>query len=127
VLDRNQLGGEIPPELGMLAGLEGLSLRDNRLTGPIPRELGQLAELRELYLDGNRLTGGVPAELGELSNLERLWLQGNPLSGALPMSLIQLELEAFRFDGTELCAPEDAGFAEWLRRIPEREVGGFPG
>ncbi len=44
-LMNNQLSGEIPPELGNLAGLEWLDLGGNQLSGEIPPELGNLYSL----------------------------------------------------------------------------------
>ena len=42
--------GEIPTELGSLANLRWLDLRNNQLTGEIPTELGSLANLQGLDL-----------------------------------------------------------------------------
>ena len=56
-LDRNELSGEIPPELGSLANLSTLSLGGNQLTGELPPELGSLANLYYLELYKNELTG----------------------------------------------------------------------
>ena len=58
--------GPIPPELGDLTNLEGLSIKDNQLTGEIPAELGSLANLADLYLGGNQFTGCIPAGLKRL-------------------------------------------------------------
>ena len=52
-LERYDLTGQIPPELGNLAKLKLLDLGDNQLTGPIPPELGDLANLGILSLYGN--------------------------------------------------------------------------
>ena len=60
VLERNQLIGEIPPELGSLANLEVLRLSHSQLSGEIPPELGSLANLEVLYLHANQLSGCVP-------------------------------------------------------------------
>ena len=46
-----------------------LDLRYNQLTGEIPAELGSLAGLEGLYLDNNQLTGEIPAETGDLTSL----------------------------------------------------------
>ena len=54
-LTRNQLKGEIPPELADLTNLKVLALGGNELTGKIPAVLGSLANLEELYLWGNKL------------------------------------------------------------------------
>ena len=57
---RDQLSGEIPPELGNLANLTGLALSKNELSGEIPPELGSLASLEYLYLGRNQLSGRYP-------------------------------------------------------------------
>ena len=83
-LTRNQLKGEIPPELANLTNLKVLALGGNELTGTIPTWLGSLATLEELYLWGNELTGEIPSELGNLTNLKVLALGGNELTGTIP-------------------------------------------
>ena len=62
------LDGEIPTELGSVANLRSLDLRDNQLTGIIPAELGDLVNLQELYLGGNRLSGCVSDDLRDVPN-----------------------------------------------------------
>ena len=121
---KNDLTGPIPPELGGLAALRDLSLTSNRLTGRIPPELGRLAYLEGLYLGDNELTGPVPTVLGGLRRLRHLALQANAgMSGALPASLTNLaSLETLQTGGTGLCAPSDAGFLDWLERVPSRRV-----
>ncbi|WP_419858193.1 leucine-rich repeat domain-containing protein [Candidatus Palauibacter irciniicola] len=141
----NDLTGPIPPELGNLENLTQLSVSRNRLTGPIPLELTGLTKFEKLWLYLNRLTGPVPPELGGLANLDWLSLAHNELSGpippsfggltrleylnltanaglsgALPTELAGLELlETLLARGTALCAPEEAGFLEWLRSLED--------
>lgn len=115
------LQGSIPPELGGLRYLRMLRLDNNRLTGPIPRQLGNHRFLRELRLDGNKLTGPVPITLTDLRSLEHLLLANNPLSGRLSRFLIRLPLERFHWHNTDLCAPADARFQEWLDSIPDEQ------
>ena len=86
-LTRNQLKGEIPPELANLTNLKVLALGGNQLTGTIPTWLGSLTDLEELYLWGNELTGEIPAELGSLANLVELQLVNNQLTGEIPVEL----------------------------------------
>ena len=60
------------------------------LTGTIPSELGNLAGLTNLWLRNNRLTGTIPSELGGLPNLERLRLShGNEFAGCVPADLVE--------------------------------------
>ena len=83
-LSHNRFTGGIPSELGGLAELEGLGLRDAGLTGEIPTELGDLSSLTSLDLAHNNLTGEIPSELGDLVGLESLLLNGNNLTGEIP-------------------------------------------
>ena len=83
----NELGGEIPPELGSLADLEFLSLGGNQLSGEIPPELGNFANLESLDLGENHLSGEIPPELANLVSLSTLSLSLNQLSGEIPPEL----------------------------------------
>ena len=89
-LDRNQLTGPIPPDLGRLTNLQVLNLAGNELTEGIPPELGRLTNLQALDLAGNELVGEIPAELGNLRNLMLLQARGNHLSGEIPSELGKL-------------------------------------
>ncbi len=89
-LSRGRLSGVIPPELGSLTNLEGLTLHSNDLTGGIPPELGNLANLKELSLSFNRLGGRIPPELGRLQNLQKLILFRNKLDGSIPFEIGRL-------------------------------------
>ena len=102
-LTRNQLKGEIPPELANLTNLKVLALGGNELTGTIPTWLGSLANLEELYLWGNELTGEIPSELGSLANLVELHLADNQLAGEVPVELGNLtNLKVLALGGNEL-------------------------
>ena len=83
----NRLTGSIPSELGNLANLTRLNLRQNGLSGAIPSALGDLSNLEALYLDDNSLTGTIPSELGSLLNLTTLDLADNELDGTIPSEL----------------------------------------
>ena len=86
-LERNQLNGELPPELGNLSRLTELQLQKNQLRGEIPRELGDLSNLKLLGLHSNQLSGTIPGELSNLSRLTWLGLQNNKLTGCVPPAL----------------------------------------
>ena len=148
-LAANDLSGPIPPELGDLSNLLYLDLYANDLSGPIPPELGDLSDLSRLWLHDNELSGAIPPQLGNLANLDVLHLAQNDLSGPIPPTfggltrLTQLELshnagltgatpteltnlsalESLLASGTELCAPQDAAFEDWLATIPKRRIG----
>ena len=62
-LQSRGLSGVIPPDIGLLTGLEVLDLSDNRLTGLIPSSLETFTDLRELRLSRNGFGGCVPAGL----------------------------------------------------------------
>ena len=102
-LQKYDMNGAIPAELGNLAKLEELGLYDNQLTGEISPELGNLADLKFLYLSGNQLTGAIPPELGNLANLTQLGLNNNQLTGAIPPELGKLSnLEFLYLDENQL-------------------------
>ena len=127
----NRLTGSIPAALGRLGKLRELSLVRNILTGALPTELGRLGALATLYVGHNRLMGPVPQEFGGLAGLRTLALSGNTeMSGALPPSLTGLRsLEMLEASGTQLCAPSDPRFLEWLDRLQTSRValcGGEP-
>ena len=102
-LERNDIDGEMPPEIGNLASLERLDLRVNDLSGEIPSELGSLTSLISLSLDFNELTGVIPREIGNLASLELLDLSNNDLSGEMPSELGSLtNLISLSLDFNEL-------------------------
>ena len=82
-LPGNQLGGELPPELGQLTRLEYLILQDNQIGGELPLELGNLTLLKEINLSLNNLTGPIPPDLGNITLLEKLDLRSNLLTGPI--------------------------------------------
>lgn len=118
-LSRNELIGPIPAELADLSSLQFLWLYSNELSGPILPEFGNLPSLELLRIEANKLQGPVPPELGQLAALRILALSNNAeLSGVLPASLTALGgIEEFLAGGTDLCAPSDADFVEWLAGI----------
>ncbi len=116
-LTSNGLMGAIPSAIENLTMLEELQLDENSLSGPIPAELSSLANLKELRLDTNNLTGPVPSELGNMLQLERLLLNNNTFTGEIPLSFINLSLDWFHFNDTNLCEPQDPDFQAWLDGI----------
>ena len=103
-IERNQLTGEIPEELGNLSNLVHLRLYNNQLTGEIPAELGSLSSLERLHLGSNQLTGEIPAELGSLSSLHRAAPRQQPVDRCeVPAELGSLaNLEELHLDINQL-------------------------
>jgi len=57
----------LPEALADMSGLGFLSLDRNNLNGPVPAELGRMSGLRELTLSHNeQLAGPLPSELTAL-------------------------------------------------------------
>ncbi|KAH0897701.1 hypothetical protein HID58_047269 [Brassica napus] len=67
----------------------------NNLNGTIPVEIGRLKVLIVIELQANNFTGSIPDELSNLTNLERLDLSNNSLSGRIPWSLTGLHFMSY--------------------------------
>ena len=82
------------------------------------------SSLEILDLSSNALSGSLPAGLVEFTGLTSLSVAGNAgLSGALPFDLTALEhLEDLHTTGTELCAPADPEFVDWLEGVTRQRV-----
>ncbi|CBN73941.1 Putative Leucine Rich Repeat Protein Kinase (Partial), partial [Ectocarpus siliculosus] len=119
-LIRNNLQGDLPPELGNLTAVEDIYLGINSLTGPIPPELGKLQNLEILNLGTNFLTGTIPKELAEPKFLSELVLGENELDGEIPPQLGNLEeLQALTLQDNQLTGeiPVSLGNLSWLRTL----------
>ncbi|KAI7750102.1 hypothetical protein M8C21_006734 [Ambrosia artemisiifolia] len=82
---RNQLSGEIPPNLfSSKMTLKHVLFEDNQLTGTIPLTLGLVQTLEVLRLDRNVLRGDVPSNINNLTLINQLFLSNNKLNGLLP-------------------------------------------
>ena len=111
-LKKNNLAGELVPELASLSRLVELILHTNQLSGEIPPEFGSFASLKRLGLEHNQLSGEIPPELGNLPSLTEatltaeqlknpydldpdystgIGLSGNRLTGKIPNELGNLE------------------------------------
>lgn len=117
-------GTSIPAALGKLDKLQRLSLSGTRFEG-IPKELGKLESLTRLDLaEIPFLRGSIPPEFGDLSSLEHLDVSSSGrLEGALPQSLVNLSLDLFHWDRTNLCSPDNEEFQEWLDGIKDHKGG----
>ncbi|XP_078157273.1 uncharacterized protein LOC144553073 [Carex rostrata] len=83
-LSNNNLIGEIPHEIVVLAGLLNLNLSNNHLIGNIPLEIGNITSLESLDFHMNNLSGTIPQSISALYSLEKLNFSYNNLSGSIP-------------------------------------------
>ncbi|GLJ55541.1 hypothetical protein SUGI_1192920 [Cryptomeria japonica] len=105
-LEKNNISGSMPKEIGNLSFLVELYMDKNSLVGAIPSEIANLLNLAAIDLSQNKLQGSIPAEIQFLNqSLQYLYLNDNMLSGSIPESIGELEylrtlnLSLNRFDG----------------------------
>lgn len=106
VLNKNNLSGTIPDEIGHLSQLEALSLRRNNIVGQIPTELYNHKMLKELLLSNNKLLGTLSSNLEQMDSLQKIYLDGNNFTGQIPDAICQFEvkLDCLTNDGVnQLC------------------------
>jgi len=116
-LYNNQLIGSIPTELASLSNLQFLILGNNQLIGNIPSELTHLINLKDITLSSNELTGSIPSELGNLKVLTTLRLDNNQLSGAIPDVSALKKLSVFELIGNSLCKDGNIDYGFWNSRV----------
>ena len=113
-----------------LAGGSGWTHADGWVSGPALEKwhgvrADSLGQVVALDLEGNGLSGQLPLGLGSLARMTELRIGGNTaLFGPLPLSLAALSLRALHYQGTDVCAPSQTGFREWLNSIPSHEGTG---
>ncbi len=129
-LQRRNLNGSIPADIGKIEKLVDLWLYVNNLTGPLPAELGDLADLETLMLSNNELSGQIPDALNDLT-LKRLWLKNNSFTGCMPANLLdvpdgdasRLNLPVCRDDGdgsipiTTPTPPPSESLSDMVKRV----------
>ncbi|EFJ18385.1 hypothetical protein SELMODRAFT_420272 [Selaginella moellendorffii] len=83
-LDSTGLGGELPPALSSLRGLQTLNMFDSNFNGSILDFLANMSSFEILAMYGNKLSGLLAASLANLTNLRELTLRNCQLSGFIP-------------------------------------------
>ena len=104
--------------------VRSLSLADNNLEGTIAPQLGELVALDYLNLASNKLEGEVPVALSRLP-LSELHLANNPELGGELAEEFRRDLDgldALFAQGTDVCAPNERFFRQWLAGISQRRV-----
>jgi len=87
MMPNNNMVGSIPPELGLLTGLETLSLQMNSISGTLPEQMENLRYLSGAIFYANELSGTIPVWISSLTNLEWLSMASNSLNGSIPEEL----------------------------------------
>ena len=121
--DRNQLTS-ISRKLGTVDALRTHLEFDRSRSTNVGSRVGGFASLEVLDLSSNEFSGSLPAGLVEFTGLTSLGLADNAkLTGALPLDMTALErLEDLHTTGTELCAPADPAFLDWLQGVTRQRV-----
>ena len=92
-VDEN-VGGELPPELGMLPNLRTLIIQnaqDSGVTGGIPTELSALSFMETFELKGHNFIDQLPNDLfAAWPSLDRIALVSCQIPGAIPDSVTNL-------------------------------------
>uniref|UniRef100_A0A6N2L4Z4 Protein kinase domain-containing protein n=1 Tax=Salix viminalis TaxID=40686 RepID=A0A6N2L4Z4_SALVM len=84
------LGGTLTPQLGRLAYLKSINLRNNSFYGNIPREIGELKELEVLDLGYNNFSGSFPLNFANNLSLTTLLLDNNRFLDSVSPELNEL-------------------------------------
>ncbi|XP_011003691.1 PREDICTED: probable inactive receptor-like protein kinase At3g56050 [Populus euphratica] len=84
------LGGTLTPQLGRLAYLKSINLRNNSFYGNIPREIGELKELEALDLGYNNFSGPFPSNFANNLSLTTLLLDNNKFLDSVSPELNEL-------------------------------------
>ncbi|PQM34765.1 leucine-rich repeat extensin-like protein 4 [Prunus yedoensis var. nudiflora] len=134
-LNKGDIAGFLPEELGLLSDLALIHLNSNRFCGILPQSIANLTLLYELdlrplspqlfqknldaiFVNNNRFTNVLPATLGG-SSASVLVVANNNFGGCLPPSIVSFAntLEELLLINTNLsgCLPQEVGFLYKLR------------
>nr|KYP45725.1 putative LRR receptor-like serine/threonine-protein kinase At5g45840 family [Cajanus cajan] len=91
------LEGTLPPEIGNLAHIKSIILRNNSFFGEIPKEILHLKELEVLDLGYNNFSGSLPFDHANMPSLTTLLLDNNYHLANLTPELRMVS----EFDGNE--------------------------
>ncbi|XP_027368448.1 probable inactive receptor-like protein kinase At3g56050 [Abrus precatorius] len=86
------LEGTLAPEIGKLAHIKSIILRNNSFFGEIPKEILHLEKLEVLDFGYNNFTGPLPFDLGSIPSLTTLLLDNNDYIGNLSPERYKLKM-----------------------------------
>ncbi|KAE9587313.1 putative protein kinase RLK-Pelle-LRR-III family [Lupinus albus] len=102
----NSLEGDLPSDIGKMAGLKLLNLASNGFSGELPNELSKLVYLEYLDLSNNKFNGKIPDNLS--SNLTVFNVSNNDLSGSIPDNLQRFPPSSFHPGNEKLNLPHNS-------------------
>eukprot|EP01034_Spumella_vulgaris_P025139 gene25139-31560_t len=108
IFDNNRLHGALPDyALSKMPSLVVLSAQHNQLTGTIPfNMLADLTRLTDLWLSHNQFTGDIQDGIEKLVSLSNLCLYNNQLRGDIPPSICRLyKMEFLSLGNNQLTGP----------------------
>ena len=82
-LEKNNLWGQIPSEIGLATTLNFVAIGYYNLTGSIPTEFGLLTAFSMFGMEENRINGTLPTEFPQLKTLEYFRFEKNSLTGSV--------------------------------------------
>eukprot|EP00533_Pseudo-nitzschia_delicatissima_P011349 CAMPEP_0197284030 /NCGR_PEP_ID=MMETSP1432-20130617/25232_1 /TAXON_ID=44447 /ORGANISM="Pseudo-nitzschia delicatissima, Strain UNC1205" /LENGTH=480 /DNA_ID=CAMNT_0042751029 /DNA_START=30 /DNA_END=1472 /DNA_ORIENTATION=+ len=121
-LEREELSGTIPNEIGLLTNLALYDVTNNpKLAGTVPTDIGDLTSLTTLKLEKNSLSGSIPSEIGLLTLLTRLHLTENNWTSTIPSEIGMLtnlaSLRIMDIDGLSGSIPSEIGLLTLLTSL----------
>lgn len=135
----NNVSGTLPPEIGLLTGLERLVMGGTiangmKIFGSLPTSLGlctnlhvvhlqrqalsgvlddnmirALPNLKLLDLSGNKLQGSLPASLGRASHLRKASLARNEFTGSIPQTYSDIAAQSLELNNNQLVGSIPSG------------------
>ncbi|KAK4743169.1 hypothetical protein SAY87_001170 [Trapa incisa] len=104
------LEGTLAPEIGNLAHIKSIILRNNTFSGVIPEEIGELKGLELLDLGYNNFSGPLPFKLGKNFSPAILFLDKNEL-------LDSLSPEIYNLKSMSESQVDENSFSTWTERV----------
>lgn len=83
-VDKNQLTGSLPREVGNMKQTLEFRVSDNSLTGSLPDIFHEFDGLESIVLSMNKFTGRIPHSLWRLNQTKVVPINGNELTGTVP-------------------------------------------
>ncbi|KAF2284274.1 hypothetical protein GH714_020175 [Hevea brasiliensis] len=110
-LNRANISGSLPEELGLLTDLALFHLNSNRFCGSIPDSFRHLRLLYELDISNNQFSGEFPSVVLHLPSLKFLDIRFNEFHGNVPPKLFDLQLDALFINNNKFNSslPENFG------------------